>query len=63
MSTVSRPEAGRPSAALLWDVFAVLDRHGYERAPGRDLCAALPRLDSLLVALADAYEGREVADV
>ena len=63
MSTVSRPESGRPSAALLQDLFRVLDQHGYERASGRDLCAALPRLDHLLASLADAYEGREVADV
>ncbi|MGW9637410.1 hypothetical protein [Nocardiopsis alba] len=48
---------------MLQDVFAVLDRHGYERAPGRALGAALPRLDHLLASLADAYEGREVSDV
>jgi hypothetical protein len=47
-----------PTAALLADVFEVLDRHGYDRAPGRALSAALPRLDALLADLAAAYEGR-----
>ena len=46
------------TAALLADVFDLLDKHGYERAPGRALGAALPRLDSLLADLAAAYEGR-----
>ena len=50
--------APRPSAALLADVFDLLDRHGYDRAPGRTLGAALPKLDALLGELAAAYEGR-----
>lgn len=59
MSTVPRPAgAPRPNAALLADVFDLLDRHGYDRAPGRALGAALPRLDALLVDLVAAYEGR-----
>lgn len=48
----------RPTAALLADVFALLDRHGYDRAPGRALGAVLPRLDALLAEIAAAYEGR-----
>lgn len=56
-TTVPRPQ-GAPTAALLQDVFAVLDAHGYDRAPGRALGAALPALDSLLGELAAAYEGR-----
>lgn len=59
MTTVPRPErAHRPTAGLLADVFDLLDRHGYDRAPGRTLSAALPTLDSLLADLAAAYEGR-----
>ena len=54
-TTVPRPA---PTAALLQDVFAVLDRHGYDRAPGRTLSAGLPALDNLLGQLAAAYEGR-----
>ncbi len=46
------------TAALLADVFDLLDKHGYERAPGRTLGAALPRLDSLLADLTATYEGR-----
>lgn len=57
MNTVPRP-TGAPTAALLQDVFAVLDRHGYDRAPGRTLSASLPTLDSLLADLAATYEGR-----
>lgn len=49
-----------PTAGLLQDLFEVLDRHGYERAPGRVLCAALPTLDSLLGEIAAVYEGQEV---
>lgn len=59
MTTVPRPErTPRPTASLLQDVFAVLDAHGYDRAPGRVLSASLPALDSLLGELAAAYEGR-----
>lgn len=61
MPTVPRPPgAPSPTVALLQDVFAVLDAHGYERAPGRTLAAALPTLDSLLGDLAAVYEGQEV---
>lgn len=56
MSERTRPAA--PTAGLLADILGVLDRHGYERAPGRTLSAALPRLDSLLGDLAAVYEGR-----
>ncbi|WP_017616412.1 hypothetical protein [Nocardiopsis salina] len=52
--------AARPTTALLQDVFAVLDAHGYKRAPGRVLCAALPHLDDLLAGLTATYEGQEV---
>lgn len=60
MNTVPRPPGAptRPSAALLRDVFELLDAHGYDRASGRALCAALPTLDILLADLAAAYEGR-----
>lgn len=60
MSTVSRPTPARPTTGLLQDLFEVLDRHGYERAPGRTLAAALPTLDNLLSDLAAVYEGQEV---
>lgn len=60
-TTVSRPtNAPAPTVALLQDVFDLLDRHGYERAPGRTLAAALPTLDSLLGDLVATYEGQEV---
>lgn len=55
---MSAPSASRPSAQLLSDLFDLLDRHGYDRAPGRSLAAALPRLDALLAELGAAYEGR-----
>jgi len=51
--------AARPTAGLLADVFDVLDAHGYQRAPGRILCAALPHLDDLLAGLVATYEGQE----
>lgn len=60
MITANNPQP-RPSAQLLADVFAVLDKHGYERAPGRALSASLPRLDSFLGGLIDAYEGHAQA--
>lgn len=56
MSSPSAP--GAPTAQLLQDVFDLLDRHGYDRASGRALGAALPRLDALLGELAATYEGR-----
>ena len=59
MSTVSRPTPARPTTGLLADVFDLLERHGYERAPGRTLAAALPTLDNLLGDLAAVYEGQE----
>jgi hypothetical protein len=55
---VSSASAPQPTAQLLADVFAVLDRHGYERAAGRTLGAALPHLGDLLTDLAATYEGR-----
>lgn len=58
MSSSTSPTA--PTAGLLADLFEVLDAHGYERAPGRVLCAALPTLDSLLGEIAAVYEGQEV---
>jgi len=57
MSAPTAPQP-RPSAGLLSDVFDVLAAHGYDRAPGRALSAALPRLDSLLGDLVSTYEGR-----
>lgn len=57
MNTVPRP-AGAPTAQLLADVFDVLADHGYDRAPGRALASALPRLDALLADLVATYEGR-----
>ncbi|MFC9088968.1 hypothetical protein [Nocardiopsis dassonvillei] len=62
MSTVPRAErAPMPTARLLADVFDVLAAHGYERAPGRTLSAALPHLGALLSDLAATYEGRGLA--
>lgn len=58
MSSSTSPAT--PTVALLADVFDLLDRHGYERAPGRVLCAALPTLDSLLGEITAVYEGQEV---
>ncbi|WP_017612139.1 hypothetical protein [Nocardiopsis salina] len=52
--------AARPTTGLLADVFAVLDAHGYQRAPGRVLCDALPHLDDLLAGLTATYEGQEM---
>ena len=58
MSSSASPTV--PTVALLQDVFDLLDRHGYERAPGRTLAAALPTLDNLLGEIAAVYEGQEV---
>jgi hypothetical protein len=62
MSTVPRPPGAptRPTTGLLRDVFELLDAHGYDRAPGRVLSAALPALDGLLGDLVATYEGQEV---
>lgn len=58
-TTVPRPQgAPRPTVSLLQDVFSLLDAHGYDRAPGRTLSAALPTLDTLLGNLVATYEGR-----
>ena len=57
---MSSSTTSRPTAGLLADLFEVLDAHGYERAPGRVLCAALPTLDNLLGEIAAVYEGQEV---
>ncbi|WP_435107369.1 hypothetical protein [Nocardiopsis synnemataformans] len=60
MSATSTPQP-QPTVALLADVFAVLDAHGYERAAGRTLGAALPHLGELLADLTATYEGRVLA--